>query len=249
MEITILGSGTCVPSLERSAACIKIVSGTATIVLDSGPGSLQRLTASGTTINDIDLLCYTHLHIDHTADFVPLLFASKYAPLARRHDLAIMAAPGFRDFYTRLTHAYGDWIVPEAFALNWLDCARPVPMGDSTITSAPVQHTPHSIAFRVEDSTGKSMVYSGDTGYCSDIIELARECDVLVLECSFPDDMRCEEHLSPEPAGRIAAEAGCGRLVLTHMYPVCNPKQACEQASQYFSGDVIAAHDMMKIIT
>ena len=113
MQITILGSGTCVTILERSAACIRVVSDSTTVLLDTGPGSQRQMLMAGTTFNDIDLLCYTHLHVDHTADFVPLLFASKYAPEARMQDLAIMAAPGFRDFYHKLTQAYGDWIVPE----------------------------------------------------------------------------------------------------------------------------------------
>jgi len=247
MHITILGSGTCVPSLERSSACIKVTDGTTTVLLDSGPGSLRQLMRAETEINDIDLVCYTHLHVDHTADFVPLLFASKYAPLPRTRDLAIMAAPGFRDFYDRLTYAYGDWIVPENCTLVWLDAGRPAVFGSLTITAAPVRHTPHSIAFRLADSSGKSMVYSGDTDYCREIIDLAVGCDVLILECSFPDDQYHEGHLTPERAGKIAAEAGCRQLVLTHFYPDCDPQQAVPGAAKKFRGCIHAAHDLIEI--
>jgi ribonuclease BN (tRNA processing enzyme) len=248
MNITILGSGTCVPCKERSAACIKVVSGPSTVLLDSGPGSLRQMAISGTAINDIDLLCYTHLHIDHTADLVPLLFASKYDPQPRTKDLAIMAAPGFCDFYHKLTHAYGDWIVPENYTINWLAIdIQPVILGSLSITSAPVHHTPHSIAFRLQDHNGTSMVYSGDTDYCDTIVELARDCDVLILECSFPDGMHCEGHLTPELAGRIAAESRCKQLVLTHFYPVCDPQKSCEGAAKHFAGSIQAASDMLTI--
>ena len=56
------------------------------------------------------------------------------------------------------------------------------------------------------------MVYSGDTDYCDSIVKLARDCDVLILECSFPEGMHCEGHLTPDLAGRIAAEANCKQL-------------------------------------
>ena len=248
MHITILGSGTCVASLKRSAACIRVVSDATTVLLDTGPGSQRQMLMAGTTFNTIDLLCYTHLHVDHTADIVPLLFASKYAPEARMRDLAIMAAPGFLDFYNNLTQAYGDWIVPERYTINWLETAKqPIIFGPLTITSAPVQHTPHSIAFRLQDCKGASMVYSGDTDYCSSIVELARGCDVLILECSFPEGLHCEGHLTPNLAGRIAAEANCKQLVLTHFYPICNPRECCSGAAKHFDGPITAAYDLYEI--
>jgi len=249
MQITILGSGTCVPSKQRSAACIKIVSGKTTALLDSGPGSLRQMVQSGTTIDDIDLLCYTHLHIDHTADLVPLLFASKYDPQPRMKDLAIMAAPGFEDFYHRLKHAYGDWIVPENYSITWPDTnKKPVNLGSLSISCAPVEHTEHSIAFRLQDHTGASIVYSGDTDYCDSIIELASTCDVLILECSFPDGMHCKGHLTPELAGKIAAQSGCKQLVITHFYPNCSPQQSCTHAAKHYSGKITAAYDMLEIL-
>lgn len=249
MNITILGTGTCVPSKERSAACIKVVSGPTTVLLDSGPGSLRQMARTGTKINDIDLLCYTHLHIDHTADLVPLLFASNYDPQSRVKDLAILAAPGFSDFYHRLTQAYGDWIVPARYTINWLAFdSQPVVFADVSINCAPVQHTPHSIAFRLQDSTGASMVYSGDTDYCDSIINLSRDCDVLILECSFPDGRHCPGHLTPELAGRIAAESRCKKLILTHFYPECDPQKSLEGVAKHYNGTSIAAYDLIDII-
>jgi ribonuclease BN (tRNA processing enzyme) len=250
MQITILGSGTCVPSKERSAACIRVVADSTTVLLDSGPGSLHQMVLAGTTINDIDLLCYTHLHIDHTADLVPLLFASKYSPQQRTADLPIMAAPGFRDFYHNLTHAYGDWIIPQDYAIKWIEMInQPFTIDPFSITTAPVCHTPDSIAFRLQDSSGNSMVYSGDTDYCDTIVELALDCDVLILECSFPEGKHKPGHLTPELAGKIAAESRCRELVLTHFYPDCDPQESCEGAAKHYDGRIIAAHDMLTINT
>lgn len=247
MQITILGSGTCVPSLERSAACIRVVAGSTTVVLDTGPGSLRQMLKSGTVINDIDLLCYSHLHIDHTADLVPLLFASKYAPDKRTKNLGVLAAPEFREYYIRLTQAHGSWIIPDSYAIDWLQFdGQPLLFGPLTITTGPVEHTPHSIAFRLEDSNGTKMVYSGDTDYCSGIVKLARRCDLLILECSFPEGQHVQGHLTPSLAGRIASEAECKHLVLTHFYPECDPLESCSVASRYFDGAITAAHDFFE---
>jgi ribonuclease BN (tRNA processing enzyme) len=247
MQITILGSGTRAQRLDRSATCISVVSDSTTALIDTGPGSLRQLLQAGITINEIDLLCYSHLHIDHTADFVPLLFASQYPPEKRINDLSILAAPEFREHYDRLTHAYGKWIIPESYALCWLQVDdQPQSVGPFSITTAPVEHTPQSIAFRLQDTSGKSMVYSGDTDYCTNIVQLARDCDLLILECSFPEGRYCQGHLTPEQAGKIAAESGCNHVVLTHFYPDCDPQESCRVAAQYFDGIITAAHDLIK---
>jgi ribonuclease BN (tRNA processing enzyme) len=207
------------------------------------------MITAGTVINDIDLLCYSHLHIDHTADLVPLLFASKYAPNQRTKNLNILAAPECQEHYKKLTHAHGTWIMPESYALDWLQSDnQPLTFGPFTITTAPVEHTPHSIAFRLQDTNGKSMVYSGDTDYCTNIVKLARDCDLLILECSSPEGRYCQGHLTPEQAGKIAAESGCSHVVLTHFYPECDPQESCSVVSRYFDGIITAAHDFIEFI-
>jgi len=95
MEITILGSGTCVPSLRRSSPCILVNTGAMKMLLDTGPGSLHQMLKVGITINDIDLIVYSHFHVDHTAEMAPFIFASMYAPETfRRRPLTIMGPRG-----------------------------------------------------------------------------------------------------------------------------------------------------------
>ena len=65
------------------------------------------------------------------------------------------------------------------------------------------------------------MVYSGDTDYSEDLIRLAQGADLLICECSLPEEMKVEGHLVPSLAGRIASEAGCRKLLLVHLYPEC----------------------------
>jgi len=87
------------------------------------------------------------------------------------------------------------------------------------ISTQPVKHTPHSLAYRVDTPQGRSFVYSGDTGFCDEVIHLARDTDLLILECSSPVGQELEGHLTPSLAGRIARQSGAKKLVLLHFYP------------------------------
>jgi len=80
MEVTIIGSGTGVPSLHRASPGIMIEAGSSKLIFDTGSGFLRRLLKTGTALNDIDLIVYSHFHIDHTADMIPFIFACKYSP-------------------------------------------------------------------------------------------------------------------------------------------------------------------------
>ena len=91
------------------------------------------------------------------------------------------------------------------------------------------------------------MVYSGDTDYCDNIVKLGREADVLILECSFPDERKTEGHLTPSLAGKIAREASCKKLLLTHFYPVFQGHDILAECRKEFSGEIILAEDGMKI--
>ena len=78
MEVYIIGSGTCVPSLRRGSPGTVIRVGNSTILLDSGSGTLRELLKVDVSFKEIDCLLYSHLHPDHTAYFVTFLFATHY---------------------------------------------------------------------------------------------------------------------------------------------------------------------------
>ncbi len=115
------------------------------------------------------------------------------------------------------------------------------------ITSAPVNHTPQSIGFRIEDNSGKIIVYSGDTGYCEDMVDLARDADLLILEASFPDGQGSEGHLTPSEAGDMATRSGAKKLPLTHFYPECLKVDIGAQCRNTYQGELILATDLISL--
>jgi ribonuclease BN (tRNA processing enzyme) len=193
------------------------------------------------------MILYTHTHPDHVADLVPFLFACKYDCEPRRRDLTVIAGMGFSDFYQRLIAVYGKWIQPDSFSLQLIESRdERHQFPGFSIATKPMVHLPESIAFRVETEEGQSIVLSGDTDYNTKLVELAAEADLLVLESAFPDEKKVKGHLSPSLAGRIASESRCKRLVLTHLYPVCETIDVKTQCAQTYSGPTEIAQDFMR---
>ena len=247
-ELVVLGSGTGIPSLRRGSPGLAVISQNSRAVIDSGSGSLGRMLEAGITYRDIDLLLYTHIHPDHIADLVPLLFASKYGDLPRQKDLLCVGGPGFKHYLDQLETIYGSWIHPSSyhFALREIG-TEPLIFRDMKILSKPMAHIPQSVGYRIEFNDGKSMAISGDTDYCVSIGEMACGVDLLVLECSFPEGKKVEGHLTPSLAGRIAQESRCRRLLLTHFYPVCDQYDILEPCREFYKGEILVGEDLMKV--
>lgn len=247
-ELIILGSGTGIPSLRRASPGLLLTSKNRHLLIDSGHGILRRMLEAGLTYRDVDLLLYTHIHPDHTADLVPLLFACKYGDLPREKELLCIGGNGFGRHFDKIRNLYGSWIEPQTYRLTVREMASsPLLLGEMKILSKPMAHLPESVGYRIEWDDGNSLVISGDTDYCENLVSLARETDLLVLECSFPDEKKVEGHLTPSLAGRIAVESGCKRLLLNHLYPICDQYDILSQVKQVYHGEVLLGEDLMRI--
>jgi len=252
MKLIILGSGTSVPHPQRASPSIALFIDDQFLLMDIGPGTLRQLAIAGLTFQDIDYVCISHFHPDHTADLIHFLFATRYPPILRtRKPFTIIAPETFNQFLTLLKRPYGNWLeLPDGLMkieeLNTGDKDKKE-FDTFTIVSAPVNHTPHSLGFRIEDGSGKIIVYSGDTGYCEEIVDLARDADLLILESSFPDGQGIEGHLTPSQAGDIATRSGVKRLLLTHFYPECLKSDIETQCRKTYQGELILATDLMSL--
>jgi len=250
--ITILGSGTCVPSLKRAPCSVLMELGPYKLLFDSGPGTMRRLLEAGVTIFDISFLFYSHLHPDHTGELVPFLFATKYPDQStRKTALTIIAGTGFADFFQGLEKVYGEWIRLENGMMDIVEMNRNsrdlLCFDHFTVHSIPVAHNQESLAFRIEDNQGRSVVYSGDTDFSEKLIELSANADLLICESSTPDKLKIPGHLTPSLAGEIAARACVKKLLLTHFYPECDKADIAKECRRTYDSELILAEDLMKI--
>lgn len=252
LSVTILGSGTCVPSLKRSSCSALMRTGGNLLLFDSGVGTMRRLLEAGVEIFDVSFIFYSHFHPDHTGELAPFLFSNKYPDGSRRKKpLTLVAGNGFLKFYKNLKLVYGHWIELDTNLLNIIEL-------DTTnydkrrfdnfkVESIPVEHNPESIAYRITGSDGISVVYSGDTDFSDNLVMLSKDADLLICESALPDELKVKGHLTPSLAGEIAKRANVRKLVLTHFYPECDQADVEKECRKTYSGPLILAEDLMQI--
>jgi ribonuclease BN (tRNA processing enzyme) len=253
MQLIVLGSGTSIPLKDRSSPSLALILDDRTILFDLGPGALCQLARAGLDYEKVAQIFITHFHPDHTADIIHFIFASRNPTvLSRRVPFVITGPSGLKRLLTDIQDAYQNWLTlpSEAMKIDELETGKTSKReyDGFSIFTCPADHTPHSLAYRVETQSGKSLVYSGDTGFSNDIVEIAAGADLLVLECSFPDGKEVQGHLTPSQAGRIASQAKVRRLLLTHFYPECLATDIEAQCRKTYSGELILARDLLRVL-
>ena len=250
-KVTILGSGTLGPSIERSSCAALLEIKNAKLLFDIGPGTMHRLLRVNTTINAISHIFLSHLHPDHSAELVPFLFAAKHSKPIRTAPLTIVAGLGFRDFFNELCRLYLGWLDLSEEILTVIEMDNTAPdmkeFNGFKLMTVPMEHNEESIAFRIEDARGISMVYSGDTDICENLAMLSGQADLLICESATPDDLKLNGHLTPSIAGKIASSAGVKQLILTHFYPECDQIDIEAECRKTYKGALLKAYDLMQV--
>lgn len=225
MRITLLGTGTPSPSLERQSSGYLLEVGDDVIVLDHGPGAHHRLIESGQRAVDVSHAFFSHLHYDHCMDYPRLVLQRWDQGADRIPDLEVYGPTPIARMTALLfgeDGVYGPDIRARIEHRSSIDVfearggtpprRRPAPRvrevhaGDVVegrgwkVTVGHAAHVqPHleCLAFRIDTDDG-SLCYSGDSGPCEEIVALARGCDVLI---------HMNHHLSgtePSPSYRAA---------------------------------------------
>lgn len=249
MKLTVLGSGSLIPVPKRGNSGYFLQTGQHNILIDGGSGTLGRMANFDLNHREIDVITYSHLHPDHTFDLVPLLFSFKHdSRVTMPRSLKIIAPSGFRNYFDRLMDIYGEWVLPAGLKVEIEEVFRnTVRLKDVDIATRHTEHTEHSVTFRFSGRGGGDFFYSGDTDMCQELIDNARGADLLLLECSFPDEDRHKMHLTPTLCGKIASETGSRRLILTHFYPEVLETDIKSTVSKYFKGKIDLAYDGMEV--
>jgi ribonuclease BN (tRNA processing enzyme) len=191
-------------------------------------------------------IAISHFHPDHYGELPAFLFALKYgAATPRTAPLTLLGPVGLGAKLEQLAAAFGDWVTAPGWPLNVVEVRplTPVQLDDQTRLEA--FHTPHSdesLAYDLRIGS-RRMVYTGDTGPSPALGDWAADCDLLLAECSLPDDRAMAIHLTPASAGELAARARAKRLVLTHLYPPVEGVDIPAAVAKIYRGPVVVAGD------
>ena len=246
MRLTTIGTGTVSPSVSRVCAGHLVNAGSVNLLLDCGSGVVHRLARAGVDWMAITHVAITHFHADHLSDLAFLIFTWRYgAAQPRGAPVDIIGPPGMDALLTRLAGAFGDWVREPGYEVR----VHETPSGDVVDLGGEVQmsafkvpHTEESVAYDVAHA-GQRIVYTGDTGFDEGLGRWAAGCDLLLAECSLPDDREMAIHLTPRRCGELAALAHPRTLVLTHFYPPVEQVDIRGIVHDSFDGPVVLAED------
>lgn len=255
MKLTIIGCSGSFPGPHSSASCYLVTEEfegrTWRIALDLGSGALGSLQKH-IALEDLDAVCLSHLHPDHYMDLTGLHIAVKWCPGGWPADRIPVYAPS--GTAERIAVAHGvdpDPGMHSEFDFHTWTPEQPVTIGPFTVTPVAVRHPveePYALRIQARDGQGelKTLAYSGDTDSCQGLVEAARGADVFLCEAAYQDgrDDAIEGiHLNGDRAGAAAAEAGVGRLLLTHLPAWTDPHVVREHAAGRYAGNIAMAAD------
>ncbi len=241
MELIILGAHGTWPSAGGATSGFLVRHDGFTVWVDAGTGTLSNLQRH-VDLFDVGAVVISHSHPDHVTDLYAYLFARLFSP-QRPPNIPLYLAPRVAErFNPLLTDDSANMRLAEGFDVNEVTPGDQVNAGPFRITTGPMSHTVPTIGVRIE-SDGGVVAYSADTGPTDELISLARGSDVLVAEASWLEDgaERPPIHLTAREAGQAAAQAGAGRLVLTHLRPYVDRDVSREEATGAFDGEVTAS--------
>ena len=271
VEVQVLGSGG--PELEdRRASSSYLVwqDGKPRILVDSGGGSALQFGRAGAQVSQLDAIFFSHLHIDHTADFAALIKSSYFEE--RNRPLPVYGPSG-NDFFPATTEFVADLFDPKHGAYRYLAgflsgeedgyhlVTQDVTLGehevraiyrssDTVVLATKVIHggVP-ALAWRVELG-GKVIVFSGDTNGNNGNLEiLAKGADVFVAHNAIPEGETGgvrELHMPPSVIGRIAGAAHVKSLVLSHrmLRSLGHESETRTKIAALYSGPIAFAEDL-----
>ena len=237
MDLTVLGCAGTFPGPTSPCSGYLVEHEGFRLVVDLGAGALGALQRH-VALLDVDAVYVSHLHADHCIDLVAYAYARRYHPGGVPPRLPVYGPAGTAK---RICQAFEE--PPEDDLLDVYDF-REVPVGALTIgpfqvRTARSNHPVECHAIRLTAGE-RSLTYSGDTGECPDLVDLARGTDLFLCEASWADspDNPPDVHLSGRQAGEHSQKAGDGLLVITHVVAWENGDALLAEAQDAFDGRV-----------
>jgi ribonuclease Z len=285
MQVILLGTGSPKSTPDRSKPANVVIAGSKAFLVDCGGGVVERLLAAGVLPESVKDVLFTHHHSDHNSGFVDF-FVSGWTGAGRfsRSEPLNVYGPSNTgtiigklmehlawDIQLRVLQAKND---PRGGEVNYMENDDGVVYDDDgvKITAFPVDHgiVKPAIGYKFE-YRGKTIIISGDTRPCENMVHHAKGTDILVHEAysKHLTDFALERmpgkneaktrsaiesvmqyHSSTVEAAEIAKEAEVKHLVFTHLLPPPSPVWYFEKiwtkgVSDIYGGKVTVGRDLM----
>lgn len=253
MRITVLGKSPAWQDAGGACSGYLVEDGSTCVLLECGNGVFAKLRR----VRDYtrtDAIVISHMHADHFFDLIPYAFALAYAPRQQPVPVArwsgtqhpprppLYLPPNGLEVVNNVAAAIGaDGLIENAFTVHEYDPAEGLALGNMKVEFQAVPHYIDTWAMSFSDNDQNRFVFGADSRPNDEIVEFAKDADLLIMEATLPRPERSgtRGHLTPQEAGDHANRANAKRLVLTHISDELDQLWAKTEAEEAF-GDAVA---------
>ncbi len=266
----IVGSGSPVYNEERAGPSVLVSNGETRILVDMGNGTQANISKLQIRTSDFSALLFTHHHLDHNEEFVPIFVHS----LMGKHNFQIIGTPNTVKLVDSTLELYAEDIAyrlrrvgrtieerKEAFTVRDIKGGETFKIADISVSTVEVPHTIHTVAYRF-DYQGESIVITGDLTYTKKLPELARVADFMIMDSGgmvmknrqkkrrSPGGgrraKRVRAHLNLSESSLLAKQSNVKNLVYTHFTRgEVDEEQSLKKIRKNYGGNVIFGKDLM----
>lgn len=231
MELTVLGTGGPIPTLNRGGTALAIRIDGEPVLVDCGPRAVYGLLKAEIDPSQVQNLFFTHHHVDHNASFFHFAIVSW---TLGRDSLQIYGPDGTETLLDALETIYAEDISYRQelgypadgitdIEVERVDTDFETRIRTCRVTALPVQHSITTFAYRFDMNEGNTIVFSGDTGHIPEMASFAKDADILIHDAGIgpvqadtpTDGLVWTDYTEP------MAEDKRGRLEAVH----CNARQ------------------------
>src|SRR3954467_4160697 len=258
MRLTVLGKSPSWQDADGACSGYLIEEGDTCLLMDCGNGVFSKLRRYR-DYGSVNAVVISHLHADHFLDLVPFSYALTYAP--KRQPVPIqrwpgdptprtprlICPPGSRDTFRRIVGAWGNEdLIENAFELEEYGVDDTPEVGGLRFSFQTVPHFTETFAINIQsENGGGKLAFGADSRPTAELVEFAKDCDLLLIEATLPRPERSGQrgHLTPREAGEHAKAAAAKRVVITHISDELDALWARQEAADAFGGPVELAHE------
>ncbi len=187
-------------------------------LIDCGATALTALKRAGVSTAALDGVVVSHLHGDHFGG-LPFVLLDAAVIARRERSLTLAGPPGLAGRVATVAEAFYPGLGEPPFPVEAVELKGGVPrrLGGLTVTPFPAVHPSGAPSFMLRiEAAGRTIAFTGDTGWTEALFRLAEGADLLICECST-FDRPLANHLDYVTLAARRAELGCRRLILTHL--------------------------------
>lgn len=269
LKVTLLGTGTPRPDIERFGPSTLIEYKGHKYLFDVGRGATIRLHQLGINPAEIDYLFLTHLHSDHISGFAD--FWTTGWIWQRRTALTVMGPEGTESFVEHIKSAFSKDITYREKQTNLPESGLGVSVtkvqdgiiyknDEVSIKAISVDHGEVNQAYAYRFATEQhSVLVSGDTTFSKNLVSQGKNLDLLIHELAVisprllannPKLRKISEyHASLDDVEKVLNQIKPKQTVFNHLLLIGSGEEAVNKEIQSrLEGNVSLGHDLMRII-